>query len=894
MSFLPSQKIKQRTLVFFLCFFLISPLFNIFLVSPVEAQTPTPAAPGLARGAIGADWKFDPVVDEVGKNSERARELLYWVFSHPASNRVAVLAKMWSISRNIVYLFFLLVLAAGGIGFIVAKRQGSIGPIFSGVSPPFFGFQIPSFILKVAVLLFYVTFSYVFVLGLMEFAQILMNFSIRTLGGCNLFNIRFGGGGSKCIFPGDSQYLPMVKEMEKNYIEFIGYRDFNAANQEMANTSIFFIRLTSLTYNAMSIMVILRDVILWFLLIISPFLALLMPFYLVRNIGWIWIGTFLQWLFYGPLFALFIVGIVKIWEAGIPYSFDFSRTPVYFNEAGKTVCEVVPYKTAINILWGGPAQTLSQCNSANYVDTYAEYIVSLVMLWGAILLPWLLLRIFRDYCCDVLRQNQATLQAILGKLRTPPPAAPTPKPAVPTGKAEITMGLPFREISKHETEIREKESQRVLIERMREIKTIKTTDLKKIMKISVESLRDIARFDTNTIQREQAKATLNKLANPTRISDMEERQQYTKLRSELVARATKGDVAATQILRSASQPTIHDLAVPASIATSTQIMSSQIGQIAQAAQVPSQEVASVVSMLPTISSLPQTQQVSEVVKQTNLTEEQAEKVLETIPQMGQLERPQVVLQRVPQALPQVVTATQITQTAQKAQVSEQQVSEVVRLLPTISRIESQNQIAEVSKQTSLTEEQAEKVLLTLSETSPIKPKEEISAEEKPKVTVDDYEEVKTMWLNHYRQGVIPQSEKVKSRLTWIQMDIKTITNALNLLDAKQAEMREEGVKEVEKILPFLLLGGFSNEETLVYLKAKLEAGKQALVELEKEEEIKEEAQVKAKTEEKEFVEVPEEEEKEEEKQMEAKEAQEQTIPDSDSSTAAEEVKTGKV
>ena len=121
--------------------------------------------------------------------------------------------------------------------------------------------------------------------------------------------------------------------------------------------------------------------------------------------------------------ALFLATLTRIWVAGIPWPFDFSR----LNTPGGQI-----YRTSINILYGGPAQTLSPGNSANYVDTYAEYVIGLIMLWVAILLPWLLLRIFRDYCCDILERNQATLSQILDRLRNfnpiapPPPVAPGP------------------------------------------------------------------------------------------------------------------------------------------------------------------------------------------------------------------------------------------------------------------------------------------------------------------------------------------------------------------------------------------------------------------------------------------------------------------------------------
>lgn len=785
-----------------------------FPTSAVHAQvlppaaTPTPtsaAAPGLGQGQpTGGQWKYDPVVTEVGKNAERARELLYWTFSHPARNRAQVLAKMWSVSRNIVYLFFLLVLAAGGIGYITAKRQGRIGPIFSGVSPPFFGFELPSFIFKVAALLVYVTFSYVFVLGLIEFAQIMQNFFIKNLGGCNLFNINFGKA-TECIFPGKTdaemnRYREVVLTMEKNYKSFAGYRDVTPANQEMASTSLFFVRLTSLTYNVMSIMLILRDVILWFLLIVSPFLALFMPFIFVRNIGWIWIGTFLQWLFYGPLLALFVVGLVRVWEAGIPYGFDFSRVGVCNTAIDATLAKpAVPYPTSINILWGGPAQTLGQCNSANYIDTYAEYVVALIMLWSAILLPWLLLRIFRDYCCDILRQNQATLQAIYNQLRKPPapPGAPAPKPGekgVSRRTEPQRMQLPFRRVRKEEEEreTTKRVARRVSIEDVREItrkiKQVSTKQITKSLNVSMESLRDVARTETNTVRQQEVREQLNKIANPAQITNIAEREEYTRVKTELATRAKQGDEVAARVFESAQKP-----------------------------------------------------------------------------------RPAAIIRRVPRALPAVVTASQIRQTVQETQVAENEVVKIVRMLSQVSKLPAEQQVVAVAKQTQVPEERVERVLMTLAKTSPVRLKrEEEETVAPPKVTVEDYEEVKSMWVKHYRSSAVPQSDKIKTRDDWLQQDMKKIANAINLLQSKQEEMKEQGLAEVEKLLPFLLLGGFTGEETLVYLKAKLEAAKQVSEEAEKKEEEKEEE---------EKVEVERAEEEEEEKTMEAEKAKEMNLPE---------------
>lgn len=100
----------------------------------------------------------------------------------------------------------------------------------------------------------------------------------------------------------------------------------------------------------MGIMFILRKIILWFLLLVSPFLPLLLSFPLIRNTGRIWIGVFFQWLFsIAPnSFALFFGATAKLFADGIPFVFDFSRIEK----------AVGIFPTAIIITYGGPAQTL--------------------------------------------------------------------------------------------------------------------------------------------------------------------------------------------------------------------------------------------------------------------------------------------------------------------------------------------------------------------------------------------------------------------------------------------------------------------------------------------------------------------------------------------------------
>ena len=291
-------------------------------------------------------------------------------------------------------------------------------------------------------------------------------------------------------------------------------------------------------------MLIIRKVVLWFLLLVAPFLAILAPFVCIRNTGWIWIGVFFQWIFYGPLMALFLGGLANIWNAKsvhIPYIFDFSRV----NDMAQVV-----YPTSINILYGGPAQQLKIFNTSNYVDTFAEYIISLIMLWTVLILPWWLLRIFRDYCCDGIYSMKNILLSMYDQMRTNPggPNGPTPTP-VPTGTASTPREFP--------TNIKQNTEMKVKLETVQDIKQAQTEQIVRSISMEARSIKDVARMETNEVTRQQVAQNLNQLQNPFKAETPTERQRIMNLRNEVQQRAQKGDVLAQRIA-AVTKSTVHE------------------------------------------------------------------------------------------------------------------------------------------------------------------------------------------------------------------------------------------------------------------------------------------------------------------------------------------------
>jgi hypothetical protein len=94
------------------------------------------------------------------------------------------------------------------------------------------------------------------------------------------------------------------------------------------------------------------------------------------------------------------------------------------------------------------------------------------------------------------------------------------------------------------------------------------------------------------------------------------------------------------------------------------------------------------------------------------------------------------------------------------------------------------------------------------------------------VSIEDYEEVKSMWTDQYEKGEVPVSDTIKDRKEWLSTDILAITNILNKLLSADTTLRSQALDEIGYILPIFMVNNLKGEELAVYLKAKLEAAKQ--------------------------------------------------------------------
>lgn len=498
--------------------------------SPGMAQTPTPD--DLSKG-----WVKDQEVTFVGKTATRANEFLNWTLSVENYRWITLPAgasdpiqSFWVIVRNIVFAMLALFVLGAAFVMIITRGQNLTVMRF-----------IPRFIMIVIL----VVLSYAIIRFLYQATDVVQGFFLNVQDPIN--------NESRNINSSDLLYIAF------DYETFLGYRKFGVEYDESAFISLLLVKLTAITYYVMTGLLLIRKIILWFFIIVSPIFPLLLFFRPVRNTAKIWVGEFFRWLLYAPLFALFLHGLVNVWRSGIPMSFDFSK-----------VGGVMTYPTAINILLGGPGQQISPTNSINLRDTFALYVVALLMLWVVILLPFLLLQIFLDYLNNISIGENPVVKKITSNSwfnkayggPTPPPGSPSPSPA-PFGLAK---SLPF--FNKRAMELPNARSTSIAtgigrttstLERasMSNLQTVRETkDVLRLANLTIPKMRDIARYETSMMRHDTvSKAevsrfhdTLEKISKPTVVATPADRQKFTTIKEKLVAQQKKGDKLADNVL----------------------------------------------------------------------------------------------------------------------------------------------------------------------------------------------------------------------------------------------------------------------------------------------------------------------------------------------------------
>jgi hypothetical protein len=575
-------------------------------------------------------------------------------------------------------------------------------------------FGILIFTRKFIFALLFVTFSFAIARFLYQIADIFQVFFLQTAGTANgiitgkdIVNISFASP------------------------DFQGFRITGIGFDESAFISLLLIQVSSITFYVIGCILTVRKIILWFFLASSPLYPIVLLYEPIKHTAKIWISEFLRWLLYAPLFALFLSAVVIIWKNNLlilPFNFS-SITPLY--------------PTAISILVGGPGQQLSLTNSLNGTDTYVQYVIALIMLWVAILMPFILLQILLDF----LAKYEFETSPMFGYINTlqnsvmnngfpflKKPSQPSP---LPTG--QFPAGL-AREIPRH-----------VATQEETNIKRTVTTVSEQQAARQQAGQTSYAQVGTVAQQRQASAQT-----QQTNITNVTENKQQT-------TQVTQQPVMTVQFKPEILQrPTTRLISFP--IPTMRDIVSFETARLSHT------EVST--------HQLHQTQETLEKIAnpKTSATPQEVQHYTTLREQLNQETTKGDVLAK------SILSAASTTA----------QTLPVVNL-PIVNQIQT--------------------------------------------VNFDDYEAVKSLWLENYQHIDVP--EKYSNRRSWIEDDAESVSQVITLLSSPDPMKVREGLTSVANILPFLLIGGFSQTEVIAYLKAKGAAGRGALEELAKKEENEE-------------------------------------------------------
>jgi hypothetical protein len=722
--------------------------------------------PAFADSSTGQpSWVKDADVTFVGKAGARSGEFLDWTlqrynWSYVSTGQTNPIAGFWANIRNITYAF--LILFVLGTAFMLIITRGK-------------NITIMRFIPRFVMILILITFSFALIQFIYQIMDIIQGFFLTVPNSsqtCNITNV------TACISQKN------LLNIGFSYKGFEGFRVVGTDFDESVFISLLLVKLTALTYYVMSGILILRKIILWFFIIISPIFPLLLFYSPIRNTAKIWVGEFFRWLLYGPLFAIFLAGLVQIWINFIPLNFKFADVGT---DKG------VIYPTAINILLGGPGQTLGLQNSVNNVNTFAQYIVALLMLWVVIILPFLLLQIFLDYISTLsegednwFKQLVSGGSNLMAKVSPNPTPPQEPLPTKPFG-AGLAKKMPYG--SKIEIpEIRADSASFVSQMANMQIKQA-NAHIANLSNLSIPTMSDIARFETALMSHDLKKRqdvarmheSLEKIANPAGISSQADREKYSSVKNQLVSERLKGNNLAGSILTASNVVSGVQPAKAMGEAQENAKLSSVISQLAKP------------DSLSTAYDKQKATELKEKLLEAKTNGDPLATSILAAVDKGNGEITEDLRQKIKEAREKGNSiASQILQQAGILELGEEHGN-----FPVVNRVQS--------------------------------------------VSIDDYESVKKIWTENYNNLEVPKAMegKSKSRQEWVKGDIQRIDETINLLASADKTSVNKGMEEVGAILPFLLIGGFSQTEVIAYLKAKLEAAKTVSAQLTKKEEEEE-------------------------------------------------------
>jgi len=782
---------------------------------------------GVFSRAYAAElWQPDPVVTAVGRSAARAKEILNWVLAikDAGFSDSPAIHNAWQkiVNINVAIIFILLIVLAFGLILKAGWAQEQKKTII---------------ILIVAFAASYLSYtgSIIVINTVDQFQARLLNISVLD-----------PVTGKKILKPLQAEDLLSVSF---DYQDFKGIRNSDPLLQESANNNLLLVKLTTWTNYAIAGVILLRIVLLWLLVVFSPLIFPCLAFAAIRNVAIVWLREFGRWLFLGPLFAIFLTAVVYIWQnttieptflpsgvsgidrkSGIPLDAKSDGEAKNIYESGTNIILMPPGVTK------GKLQMKDQKggNNLSETDTYMRYIVALLMIWAAIILPFLLLRIIMSVSVKagakiINTLNQSAIKNYLSSLTTHnPPIEPKTPPPGPIITREITKkDIPF--VSSNQTTQKNIETSTIskTIEKMSVPQLIREAgalpEIGEIITSSSSSkLSRLSQLEQNKDKFQNSSEVLDKISNPEKIEDKQEQQKYSAIKNSVYMKSVMGDKTAVSLNNAVTKNFTHYL----SSNISDQLYQNSLNDFSK--------------NLTTIYEGDESS--TKIFQQTYGV---ADKTLLDYLQRAQTQISGANQQTIPLAIEAI---NEIKGVLTLKQPSEQGKKDYIAQVATkLANPEKITDEKDKQKYTALKRvldsgrKVGDKNFADLEQdgvvvASLLKLQENPSAENLSSATNsiaksiekdEDFANSRTMWKKHYLEAPIPAGTG-KTRKEWIQSEILKLEGVLGGLISPDETQKKKAIEQTEKILPLMAVSGYEAADVVRYVKAKLQAAKEVL------------------------------------------------------------------
>ncbi len=330
---------------------------------------------------------------------------------------------------------------------------------------------------------------------------------------------------------------PLLSVNASQAIELVGEKSFNP-DVEHSIFAFLMMLFTGLAYFGMALIFILRIVLLWALMIVSPVLFLLAIFHATRSYFFNWLGVYARWLLIGPLMALGLGIVVGIWKTvGLPVISSYQSLGQFGNLSN--IGFYLPGKEAVNNL--------------STTQQMMEYLLFLIMLYLPILFAFMLTRqkLWSSAAMAVAEKHEA-LKATATATATAVPTTEeeTKKTKTTEGSRLLPGGIRGFLGSKLSGLTKPTEMPKEM--RGTEVGTappLETASSFLPEHLALSGMRDMLGLVAGTKDSRHAHGNaIEKLANPEGIADTKEQQNALAVRQEISNRADQGDAEAVRIM----------------------------------------------------------------------------------------------------------------------------------------------------------------------------------------------------------------------------------------------------------------------------------------------------------------------------------------------------------